>query len=186
MATIKDTLSVREIELADVPLIVDYWTNSSDEHLQQMGVDLAKVPDAEQLYKNISTHLHMAVELRQSYCIIWQLRGKPIGHSNTSPTNFGKDAFMHLHLWNSEARHRGIGSELIRLSMKHFFERLQLEDLYSQPYSLNPAPNRALEKAGFEFVKEYVTVPGSLNFEQPVKLWHFSRQRFTEIYNSKA
>lgn len=38
----------------------------------------------------------------------------------------------------------------------------------------NPAPNKTLKKAGFELVKEYVTTPGPINFEQPVKLWCLS------------
>jgi hypothetical protein len=50
---------------------------------------------------------------------------------------------------------------------------------------LNPAPHKALEKLGFEFEKEYITVPGSINFEQPVKRWGLSYDTYNKIYNEQ-
>jgi len=38
-----------------------------------------------------------------------------------------------------------------------------------------------LEKVGFTFVREYTTIPGSLNFEQSVKQWSLLRTEFMEI-----
>jgi RimJ/RimL family protein N-acetyltransferase len=49
--------------------------------------------------------------------------------------------------------------------------------LYCEPYANNVAPNRVLEKAGFEFVKTDRTVPGPINFEQDVNCWHMSRAK---------
>ena len=43
---------------------------------------------------------------------------------------------------------------------------------------MNPAPNKTLARVGFEFVKEYVTVPGSINFEQPVNRWEMTREKY--------
>ncbi|MFY9738664.1 MAG: hypothetical protein WAK11_06355, partial [Candidatus Cybelea sp.] len=40
--------------------------------------------------------------------------------------------------------------------------------LYCEPYVENPAPNRALLKLGFRFIKRYRTVPGLINFDQEV------------------
>jgi RimJ/RimL family protein N-acetyltransferase len=64
------------------------------------------------------------------------------------------------------------------MTLPLFFERLQLKKLYCEPYALNSAPNKSLEKVGFEFIKEYITIPGSLNFEQPVKRWELSYEKF--------
>ena len=33
----------------------------------------------------------------------------------------------------------------------------------------------------FEFVKEYITIPGSITFEQSVKRWEMSRELFEKI-----
>jgi hypothetical protein len=34
---------------------------------------------------------------------------------------------------------------------------------------------------GFEFVKQYLTIPGASNFEQLVNQWELSRNKFEEI-----
>ena len=180
----EDILTVREIQASDIPLIVDYWLTSEEAYLTGMGVDLNKLPAKEQLTSNILKQINTPIEQRNAYCIIWQLNNKPIGHSNTNPTNFGRDAFMHLHLWNQEVRSKGMGAELLKLTIPYFFENLELKNLYCEPFALNPAPHRTLQKVGFEFVKEYITVPGPLNYEQPVKQWHLSYDRFKQLYKT--
>src|SRR5665213_453769 len=69
----------------------------------------------------------------------------------------------------------------LRQSLKLFFDRLELQDLYCEPFALNPAPNAVLAKVGFTFVKKYVTVPGLINFEQEVNRWHMSREHFAKV-----
>jgi RimJ/RimL family protein N-acetyltransferase len=91
---------------------------------------------------------------------------------------------MHLHLWNSETRGKGIGCELVKLTLPYFFEKLKLKDLYCEPYALNPAPNNTIQKAGFEFVNEHITMPGAFNFEQRVRKWHLSYERFKQLYKT--
>ena len=178
----ENNLSVREIEIPDIELITRYWLNADASFLHNMGVDLSKIPAKEQLQNNLLTQLKTPVGQRNSYCIIWQVDGIPVGHSNTNPTIFGKEAYMHLHLWQNDSRKKGIGLELLKLTLPCFFNTLKLENIYSEPYALNPAPNKTLPKAGFEFVKEYITIPGSLNFEQPVKRWQLSFERFKQLY----
>jgi hypothetical protein len=50
--------------------------------------------------------------------------------------------------------------------------------LYCEPYALNPAPNKTLEKLGFKFLKTYTTIPGWINFEQEVNLWELKNNIF--------
>jgi RimJ/RimL family protein N-acetyltransferase len=68
------------------------------------------------------------------------------------------------------------------MTLPYFFDSLQIKRLYSEPYALNEAPNKTLERAGFELEKEYITTPGSLNFEQPVKRWVMTKERFAALY----
>lgn len=167
-------LSIREITHNDIPHVVNYWMSADSEFLHNMGVDLKKMLTAEQFTTFLTAQVNLPIEQRISNCVIWLENGIPVGHSNTNPTNYGEDAFMHLHLWEPGARHKGVGTEFVKLSVRYFFDKLKLNDLYCQPYALNPAPNKVLERLGFEFVKEYITVPGMINYEQPVKLWHMS------------
>ena len=88
---------------------------------------------------------------------------------------------MHLHLWNAENRTKGFGTKLLKMTLPFFFENLHLKKLYCEPYALNPAPNKTLENIGFEFEKEYITIPGSLNFEQPVKRWVMGLEKYKDV-----
>ena len=174
-------LSVRELQHKDIEHICNYWLSSSGKHLLAMGVDINKVPSREALILMLQEQLNAPIEQKKAYCIIWENEGKAIGHSNTNPTSYGEEATMHLHLWDSSTRRKGMGIQLLRMTLNLYFENLRLKKLICEPYAMNPAPNKTLEKAGFTFVKEYVTVPGSLNFEQPVKRWEMSRESFLSL-----
>lgn len=172
-------LSVRPLQSSDINLIINYWLSADPEYLLGMGADPAKMPIREHWEKMLSQQLTQSYEEKQSYGVIWEADGQPVGHSNVNKIRFGQEAYMHLHLWNSGLRRKGMGVELVRLSLPFYFENLQLKTLYSEPYALNPAPNKTLDKAGFELVKTYTTIPGYLNFEQEVNLWEMTRERFT-------
>ncbi len=171
-------LSIRPLEHSDIPLFLKYWFESDESFLAGMGLDVAKLPGREQFSAMLDTLLRTPVEQRISYAVVWLKDGEPIGHSNTNPTTYGEEAKMHLHIWNAAERKKGMGTELVKLSVAHYFDVLQLKTLWCEPYALNPAPNKTLEKAGFELIKEYVTVPGVFNFEQPVKQWRMTKERF--------
>lgn len=83
---------------------------------------------------------------------------------------------MHLHVIQPDLRQAGHGSACVRRSVGIYFETLKLQRLYSEPNAFNTAPNRALQKAGFRYVKTHMTVPGPLNFHQAVTRWVVERE----------
>lgn len=168
-------LSVRELEHKDIPLVSNYWTGASHDYLTGMGVDVYKMPTAEDFEKMLAAQLALPYSLKKAYALIWQADGKAIGHCNLNPSNYGDYAYMHLHLWDSSVRQRGMGSWLVQMSLPYFFRNMNLKTIYCQPYAKNDAPNRTLAKSGFIFVKEYITTPGSMSFEQSVRLWEIQR-----------
>lgn len=176
-----NTWTVRALSQSDIPHIILYWMESEPAFLEGMGVDLNKMPAAAEWEASLMEQLSQSIPEKKSYCTIWEADGMPVGHSNINKIQFGKEAFMHLHLWRSDIRQQGAGTALVKKSLPFFFDQYQLETLYCEPYALNPAPNRTLEKVGFQFVKTYVTTPGWLNFEQPVNLWELSRERFLQL-----
>ncbi len=176
-------LSVRELQEKDIELLTNYWITAEDSFLTGMGCDVKKMLSKEAFTQMLQIQLQTPIEQKKAYCIIWEDNGVAIGHSNTNPTIYGEEATMHLHLWNEGARKKGMGSELVKLTLPLFFENLNLKKLICEPYALNPAPNKTLEKVGFDFVKEYVTTPGMLNFEQAVKRWEMTFEKFLTIKN---
>jgi RimJ/RimL family protein N-acetyltransferase len=174
-------LSVRELQETDIQHIADYWLNADPEFLIGMGVDLDKMPVRSQWEQSLQTQLRQAIPDKQSFCLIWEIDGVPSGHCNINKIVFGKEAFMHLHLWQNPNRQQGLGAILVRLSLPFFFDLYKLQTLYCEPYANNPAPNKTLQKVGFQWVNDYVTIPGWLNFEQPVKLWQLTREQFLDL-----
>ena len=177
----QNALSVRELQASDIDLIAQYWLGAEASFLEGMGVDLAKMPDKEHWTTMLSEQLRQSMEEKQSYCIIWQAEGRPVGHCNVNKIIFGEEAYMHLHLWEAGVRTRGLGSALVKMTLPYFFNNLKLKKLYCEPYALNPSPNKTLAKVGFEFVKEYITTPGRLNFEQPVNRWVLSVENYRQL-----
>jgi RimJ/RimL family protein N-acetyltransferase len=176
-------LSVREIAEQDIAAISDYWLNSDAAFMKSMGVDMDKMPTREEWRNMLTEQLSKSYENKKSYCIIWEINGTAIGHSNINKIIFGEEAYMHLHIWYPEERRKGLGTNFIKMTVPWFFEKYKLKNLYCEPYALNAAPNEILKKAGFEFVKEYITTPGWINFEQPVKLWVMTYERFKKMFN---
>ncbi len=174
-------LSVREIQKGDFSSIIQYWLASHPDFMKGMGVDLAKMPKEEEWIQMFSEQISQPYHEKKSYCIIWLLDNKAIGHSNVNKIVFGKEAYMHLHIWNTETRMKGVGTAFVKMTLPWFFEKLQLKKIYCEPYALNPAPDKMMEKIGFEFVKEYITTPGWINFEQPVKLWELTLEKLRQM-----
>ncbi len=167
-------LSVRDIEEKDINAIVQYWHQPNHQFLKNMGVDIAKIPSPQDLFNMLASQLTLPYDKKQSYCIIWQYNGVAIGHCNVNKIIFGTEAYLHLHLWQNNFRQKGMGFSFLKMAIPFFFHHLQLQHLYSEPCSLNTAPNKTLEKLGFTKLKTYTTIPGYLNFEQEVNLWQLS------------
>lgn len=174
-------LSVREIEEKDVPNIVSYWHQTDHNFLINMGVDIAKIPAQQDLCHMLISQISLPYAEKQSYCIIWQANGEAVGHSNVNKIVYGQEAYMHLHLWQNTSRQKGMGSALVKMTLPYFFQNLQLKSLYCEPYALNPAPNKTLQRVGFTKLKTYITIPGYLNFEQEVNLWQMSADQLTDL-----
>jgi RimJ/RimL family protein N-acetyltransferase len=174
-------LSVRELQQSDIEAICDYWLQSDPSFLEAMGVDLEKIPRREDWRSMLNEQLSQSLRDKKSYCIIWLLDGNAVGHSNINKIVFGEEAYMHLHIWKPAARKKGYGMRFIGMTLPFFFERFELKRLYSVPYALNPAPNRALSSCGFKLVKSFITTPGWLNFEQQVNLWELTYENYISL-----
>jgi RimJ/RimL family protein N-acetyltransferase len=161
--------------MPDIDLIADYWSNSDHSHLLQMGVDVAKLPSRSEFVAMLREQLSQPYAAKKSYALIWEIDGVPVGHCNINKIVPCKEAYMHLHLWQSIHRQKGQGAALVKLSVPFFFRNFGLQQLFCEPYSLNEAPNKTLAKAGFTFLRSYQTTPNYINFDQRVNLWVMQR-----------
>jgi ribosomal-protein-alanine N-acetyltransferase len=174
-------IKVREIEPNDIEKIVDYFVNSDAEFLNAMGADKSKFPEREEWIEKLESEFEKIYKKKESYFIIWLIDDQPVGHSNINKIEFGNIATMHLHLWGNDKRKNGLGLDFLRLTVPYYFKNFRLEKLICEPYSGNIAPNRVLQKLGFELVRTYDTTPGWLNFHQKVNRYELKRGQLGKI-----
>jgi ribosomal-protein-alanine N-acetyltransferase len=157
-------------------LMLDYFYKADDPFLHGMGVDRLKLPQREKWLDALLIDHEKPDKERDRFYLVWRYRGQPVGHSSISNIVHGTEAFIHLHLWSSNLRKAGLGTEFVRRSVAFVFERFSLKKLVCEPWAGNPAPNRVLEKLGFVFVRRYRTIPGVIAYEQDVNRYELGRK----------
>lgn len=167
------SLKVRKMTISEIPLMVDYFLDSSSEFLKGMGADKKKLPSREKWINKLEKDFLKKKEDREFYYLIWLFNGEPVGHSNINKIDYGNTATMHLHLWQIGERKRGLGSEFLKMSIPIYFREFELNRLLCEPKAENEAPNKVLIKLGFRFVKSYETIPGWINFKQRVNRYEY-------------
>lgn len=168
-------LTVRPMHLGEVKLMVGYFHSLGEAQLRGMGVEPAKLPDAKDWQALLEEDFSRTLDERRFFYTTWLFDDEPVGHCNVNQVIYGKEAFMHLHVWKPDLRRSGMGTTAAKRSIEIFFETLRLRELYCEPFALNEAPNRTLPKAGFQEMETYETTPGWINFHQPVTRWRLRR-----------
>lgn len=169
---------VRELEVRDIDLMVNYFLQADLVFLKGMGVEPQKLPSLAEWHQLLQKDLKRPKVAKAFYYLIWEIDDEPVGHSNLNKIICGHEAYMHLHLWQSKHRRRGHGTALIEQSVDCYFTEFQLRTLWCEPYALNPAPNRALPKVGFDLIKTYEPEPGWINYPHPVNRWGLTIERW--------
>jgi RimJ/RimL family protein N-acetyltransferase len=164
-------LDVGEMALDETGLVIDYFYSSTPEHLAMMGVDPTRLLTPTAWAARLKDDYDLPITERQSLILIWRLDGRPVGFSRCDKIVRGSHANMHLHVVVPELRQQGIGAECVRRSAAIYFRTFALKQLFCEPNAFNVGPNRTLQKAGFKYLKTYMTVPGPYNFHQAVTRW---------------
>lgn len=175
-------LTVREMNKDDILNIINYFYSATDEFVFGMGAIKSKLPKKEDWYKSILEQYNLNYSKKKNYYVIWEFDNEAIGHCNINQIEYQKKAFMHLHLWNTVTRKKGLGATFVKKSLPFFFNNFELEKLFCEPNAENISPNKTLPKIGFEFVKKHETIPGQINFLQEVNQYKLSRKKFLKLY----
>ena len=176
------TREIREMAFSEVDLMINYFLNASDEYLSRLGVDRQKLPSLSDWQEMLRRDFESSYATKETCYVLWVLENELVGHSHIGKIQFGEEAFMHLHLWDSMHRKSGNGSFFIRESINFYFNVFELQNLFCEPHAINPAPNKTLAKIGFEFLKTYDTTPSWLNYHQSVNRWVLTRERFESSF----
>lgn len=168
-------LTVREMTLDETDMVSNYFHTSTVEHLETLGVDPSRLFTRAAWRERYAQDYARPRAERAFMAVVWLEDQTPVGFSTADKIVFGQRANMHLHVLDPERRNSGIGARCVRLSVDLYFDTLQLKSLFCEPNAFNVAPNRTMQAAGFRYVKTHMTVPGPLNFHQPVTRWVIER-----------
>jgi RimJ/RimL family protein N-acetyltransferase len=174
-------LTVREMQLADASIRIDYFHDASDDYLQALGVDRARLPTREEWYAFYEEDDARPIHRRVNYSLVWELDGQPVGFGSTDQIVFGEEARMHLHVVQPARRRDGLGREFVKKSVRVYFEVLQLQRLFCEPNAFNVAPNRTVQRAGFRYQFTHQTTPGPINFPQATTRWVLQRSEVPDL-----
>lgn len=164
-------LRVREMQLAEVGIRIDYFHDASDEYLHAMGVHRARLLSPEAWRAFYQADFARPIRDRENYLLAWELDMEVVGMGLADQITFGEQAFMHLHILEPDRRRSGLGTEFVKLTAAILFEVLELKRLYCQPNAFNVAPNRTLQRAGFRYVFTKEMAPRPTDFPQPMTRW---------------
>jgi hypothetical protein len=110
------TPTVREMMGSEVDLIIEYFQNSTSEHLEILGVDPSRLPAVESWRERLRRECTLPIEQRTVVLVIWLSDDQPIGFSTSDKIRYGEQANMHLHVVDPERRNQGTGVECVRRS----------------------------------------------------------------------
>jgi RimJ/RimL family protein N-acetyltransferase len=169
------TIGIGEMAESEFDIVIEYFHKSTPEFLETLGVDPSRLPPPDIWRERFQRERSRPVETRGWFLVAWLSGDRAVGFSSCDKIAYGEQANMHLHVVDPERRNQGFGVECVRCSAEIYFQRLKLKRLFCEPHAFNVAPNRTLQRAGFKYVKTYMTVPGPLNFHQAVTRWVMER-----------
>ncbi|MGA2303730.1 MAG: GNAT family protein [Acidimicrobiales bacterium] len=164
-------LAVREMQLFEVSIRIDYFHDAPDEHLRVLGVDRSLLPTREAWRAFYEEDYARPIRDRINYSLVWLRDGQVVGFSSTDRIDFGNEAFMHLHIVEEGLRSTGLGTQFVKLSARAYFADLELKRLFCEPNAFNVAPNRTLQRAGFRYLFSHEARPSSINSPQITTRW---------------
>ena len=169
-------LQVRPWNREDIADIVRYWKSLSDADAERMGCDLSRFPSTEEYSRLLQGQLALPLEKADSFYSMWISDGRTIGFSSLKNIQFGVRGEMHLHIWETVQRGKGIGGTLFCLSAVDFYERFKLGTAICEPSAGNPFPNRMLQKIGFPVIGSRFGRSSELSADRDLNTYAISRE----------
>ena len=94
-----------------------------------MGADPDKLPNKTAWAQTLEKEIGLPLKEKKLFYLVWVQNGIPVGHSNLTFLEYGKEAHMHLHLWNPNVRKKGLGLEFLNQCIPYYFECFKLKIL---------------------------------------------------------
>ncbi|RBH90108.1 N-acetyltransferase [Xanthomonas oryzae] len=150
-------LTLRDANPQDADPFVEYWTDSPKSYLKVLGVDTARLGDAQQIRERFMRNIPSSEPLEQP-TVIYSIYLKEIliGYTNINRYD-AQENYMHLHIYRKALRKAlvqgpkaqttggGVGACTLGLIIAHYLKNFDMERLVMQTRTRNMLINRALD-----------------------------------------
>jgi len=169
----------------DIAIFVDYWHDTSSDHIREMGVDQVQLPSRSAMAEALDAALdrRRLAERRAALRVVAiRANDRTIGfHQVTDFVPGRKSAIMHGYITDPSWRGRGAGTVSYTKSMVLFFDRFDLASiLFETPFN-NPAAHAIKRKLGIRSVGRTVIDKPFLLRPLPATVYEVERAEFEGI-----
>jgi RimJ/RimL family protein N-acetyltransferase len=145
IATPSGIAALRDLALADVPAIVDYWLLSPEEHLAFMGVDRARLGSRDDVYNRFATAIRTGDHAQSKIALAITLHQRLVGY--TLLNRYSDEVnYSHWHIIQPDMRARGLSKSLYPFRIQTYFHIAPISQLIHQTRTRNIGVNRVLDK----------------------------------------
>ena len=143
--TANGVAGLRDVTLADLQAIVNYWLLSPDEELAFMGVDRQLLGSEENIQKRFLNAIRTGIPTQSTISIGITLDERLVGY--TLLNRYSEDVnYSHWHIIVSNLRARGLSTALYPYRTKAYFDLAPISQLIHQTRTRNVGINRMLDK----------------------------------------
>lgn len=172
---------VYEISVDETEKLADYWVSLNSQEAFRIGVDTDEIPNKSTIIEMLKQQIALSKADKNTFILIWELNGVPVGHSNITPIEVGNSANVHFHIWESTIRNSGLGEKFMLLSIPIFVQEYRLDKLYGVFHKHNLAAEKLFQKLGFTQEDEYESRTGDWSFYQTVKKYVLNKEEFESL-----
>lgn len=165
-----DKLSVRQLEIKDIPHIVNYFLEMRDQQLLIDGFDLEKIPFEEELIEELKISINSPDKVKKKFILILQEGGKDYGHCHLIRKNKAEEAYFDFYNWKGMLNREKVVDGLLKLALEQMIKIYNLKTIYAEITKGDEYRDEAFKRSGFEFIKENKHARDSWSQEQVFNL----------------
>jgi hypothetical protein len=181
LTTSSAQLTVRPMKESDIEYIIRYWSDAAADFLERMGVLPSNIEPSAIQSSSLLAEISTPDIQKESCTLVWDIDAKPVGYTKLARIKFGQSGEIHLHLWDEASRGKGFTHILFSFSVREFYKRFQLKEIFCEPAAANPAPNLFLQKLGVGAPRTYETIPFPGDPLQTVNRYFLSSDHFESL-----
>jgi hypothetical protein len=156
---------VRPLQEDDIPYIVRYWNNLSENRLLKMGLDPSKAPKQEDVVQRLENCITNASD--EIVYLILILNEMPVGYALLKDFTPDGIATIHIHTWDFTISQRRDRMILFCMAAVRFYDSINIKKIMANTYKNNKLANVFLKQMGFPFIRTFfgALTPFSLHRE---------------------